>query len=64
MENVTLLLEKRLGCELEMMGFTDSVVRNFTNLLLLRRAWGFVFFSPPPKSHFSKDDKVKCYISL
>lgn len=34
MGNMTWLLEKKLGCELEMMGDTDRVVLNFTNLLL------------------------------
>lgn len=34
MGNMTWLLEKKLRCELEMMGDTDRVVLIFTNLLL------------------------------
>lgn len=52
MENMTWLLEKQPGCELEMMGDTHGVVLNFTNLLLLRCFNFLEFFSLLLKSHF------------
>lgn len=46
MENMPWLLEKKPGCELEVMDETNRVVLNSTELLLLRCFNFLVFFLP------------------